>query len=235
MERKSYGGDGSSKQAEAIHFKQAQAGCRESLNRLLEQNEGLVWYVVKRQHLWGLPEEEARQAGRRGLWRAVLGYDPERGVKFVTYAYQAIMRHVWNAVKSHLRRQRREIGMGVLRLYYYQTAPDPAMMQGEAEIRFSLQELLERMPERLRQVIVAHYGLDGQGRQSHAKIAEQMGVSGEWVRLLEIEALVWLRQPAHSQELRSMLARHSWQQYELADQLAQVWLRQRGGRHGQRK
>jgi RNA polymerase sigma factor (sigma-70 family) len=232
MERMEEEADGSSKQAEAILYKQAQAGCRDSLNILLEQNEGLVWYVVKRQHLWGLPMEEAGQAGRRGLWRAVLGYDPERGVKFVTYAYLAIMRHVWNAVKSHLRRQRREINMGVLRLYYYQTAPDPAMLQGEAEIRFSLQELLERMPERLRQVIVARYGLDGQGRQSHAKIAEQMGVSGKWVRLLEIEALVWLRQPAHSQELRSMLARHSQQQYELADQLAQAWLRRRGGRNG---
>jgi hypothetical protein len=88
------------------------------------------------------------------------------------------------------------------------------------------------MPERLRQVIVARYDLDGQGGQSQAKIAEQMGVSGERVRLLEIEALVWLRQPAHSQELRSMLARHSQQQYELADQLTQAWLRRRGGRNG---
>jgi RNA polymerase sigma factor (sigma-70 family) len=232
MERKEGEADGSSRQAEAILFKQAQAGNRDSLNRLLEENEGLVWYVVKRQHLWGLPMEEAAQAGRRGLWRAVLGYDPERGAKFVTYAYQAIMRYVWNAVKRQYRRQGREIGMGILRLYFYQTAPDPAELQKEADIHLSLEELLERMPERLRRVIRAHYGMDGQGWQSHAKVARQMGVSGERVRQLEVEALVWLRQPAHSQELRSMLARHSQQQYELADQLAQVWLRRRGRRNG---
>jgi RNA polymerase sigma factor (sigma-70 family) len=224
--------DGSSRQAEAILFTQAQAGCRESLNRLLEQNEGLVWYVVMHQDLWGLPEEEARQAGRRGLWRAVLGYDPERGAKFVSYAYVAIMRYVWNAVKSHLRGRRREIGMGVLQLYFYQTAPDPAVLQEEEEIRIDLQKLLDRLPERLRRVITAHYGLDGRDWRSHAEIARQMGVTGERVRQLEVEALVWLRQPAHSQELRSLLIRHSRQQYELADQMAQAWLRRRGGRHG---
>ena len=224
--------DGSSRPAEAILFKQAQGGCRDSLNRLLEQNEGLVWYVVMRQHLWGLPEEEARQAGRRGLWRAVLGYDPERGVQFVTYAYPAIMRYVWGAVKSHLRSQRCEIEMGILRLYCYQTAPDPALMREMEDIRSNLKELVERLPDRLRQVILARYGLDGQDRQTLKQIARQMGVTGEWVRRLEIEALVWLRQPAHSQELRSLLARHSQQEYELADQLAQAWLRRRGGRHG---
>ena len=57
-------------------------------------------------------------------------------------------------------------------------------------------------------------------------------MSGERIRQLQSEALVWLRQPAHSQELRSLLARHTQAQYELADQLAQAWLRKRGGRHG---
>jgi hypothetical protein len=45
-----------------------------------------------------------------------------------------------------------------------------------------------------------------------------------------MEALVWLRQPAHSQELRSLLERNGLHDYEWADQLAQAWLRRRGGR-----
>lgn len=234
MDGKKKEADGSSRQAEAILFKQAQAGCRESLNRLLEQNERLVWYVARRQHLWGLPMEEAVQAGRRGLWRAVLGYDPEQGARFVSYAYPIIMRYVWNAVKSRYRSQRREIEIGVLQLYFYSTAPDPAHLQEQAEIQLELQELVERLPERLRQVIQARYGLNGQERQTLKPIGQQLGVTGERVRLLEIEALVWLRQPGHSQELRTLLARHSQVQYELADQLAQMWLRRRGGRNGRR-
>lgn len=52
------------------------------------------------------------------------------------------------------------------------------------------------------------------------------------MRQLHQAALVWLRQPAHSQELRHLLARHNQAQYELADELAQAWLRRRGGQNG---
>jgi len=41
------------------------------------------------------------------------------------------------------------------------------------------------------------------------------GVTKQRISQLEIAALVWLRQPAHSQELRSLLARHDQAQYEL--------------------
>ena len=63
-------------------------------------------------------------------------------------------------------------------------------------------------------------------------IGAEMGISAERVRQLREEGVVWLSQPAHSQALRSLLGRHNQAQYELADQLAQVWLRRRGGRHG---
>ena len=51
------------------------------------------------------------------------------------------------------------------------------------------------------------------------------------MRQLRNEALVWLRQPAHSQALRSLLAQHNQAQYELADREAQAWLKRRGGRN----
>jgi len=47
-----------------------------------------------------LAYEEALQAGRIGLWRAIPGYDPERGTAFSIYAWTAIMRSVWTAVKK---------------------------------------------------------------------------------------------------------------------------------------
>ena len=46
------------------------------------------------------------------------------------------------------------------------------------------------------------------------------------------EALVWLRHPAHSYALHSLLERHTVADYQAADVLAQRWLRRRGGRHG---
>jgi hypothetical protein len=84
----------------------------------------------------------------------------------------------------------------------------------------------------LRVVIVARYGLGGEQMRTLKQMGEQLGVSGERVRQMQLEALVWLRQPAHSQELRSLLARHTQAQYELADELAAAWLKQQGGRYG---
>jgi DNA-directed RNA polymerase specialized sigma subunit len=77
-----------------LGIQKAQGGNTESLNELMQRHEGLVHLVVQRQALLTLPYEEALQAGRWGLWRAILGYDPGRGTTFATYAYKAIMRYV---------------------------------------------------------------------------------------------------------------------------------------------
>jgi len=227
-------GGGPGRDPETTLFKQAQGGCQASLNELLQRHEGLVHRVVQRQWLLTLPYEEAVQAGRRGLWRAILGYDPGWGTAFATYAYPAIMKYVWAAVKGEQRRLRREVPLASLVVYFYQPAADPAGLKEQQEIGASLRALVHRLPSRLRWVITAYYGLQGDEPWTLRALGAHLGLSGERVRQLRNEALVWLRQPAHSQELRSLLARHNQAQYELADQLAQAWLTRRGGRHGQR-
>ena len=223
---------GSGWQTEATLIEQAQAGCQESLNHLLLRHEGLIHQVVQRQWLWTLPYDQAIQAGRQGLWRAILGFDLENKNRFSTYAYTAIMRHVWAAVKAERQRLGREIELGELVVYWYQTGEDPAWLKDQQEIGQSLRKLVKRLPERLRGIIEAYYGLEGEEPQNLGAIGRQMGQSGERVRQLRNEALMWLREPAHSQELRSLLARHNLAQYELADWLAQIELKRRGGRNG---
>jgi DNA-directed RNA polymerase sigma subunit (sigma70/sigma32) len=78
------GGPGST--AEATLFQRAQAGCQTSLNELMTRHNGLVQAVVRQQILGDLPFTEALQAGRIGLWRAIEGFDPWRGLAFSTYA-----------------------------------------------------------------------------------------------------------------------------------------------------
>ena len=117
-------------------------------------------------------------------------------------------------------------------MYTYGEGIDPAAVCEWEEICQSLRALVARLPERLRLVIVARYGLGGAQVLTLKQIGQQLGVSRERVRQMQLEALVWLRQPAHSQELRSLLARHTQAQYELADELAAAWLKRRGGRHG---
>jgi DNA-directed RNA polymerase sigma subunit (sigma70/sigma32) len=59
---------------QAARLRQAQAGERDSLNGLMVEHDGLVRAVVRRQVLGSLPFAEALQAGRIGLWRAILSY-----------------------------------------------------------------------------------------------------------------------------------------------------------------
>jgi RNA polymerase sigma factor (sigma-70 family) len=214
-------------EADLTLFVQAQAGCRDSLERLMAQHEGLLQAVVRRQWLGPLAYDEALQAGRIGLWRAILGYEPKRGTAFSTYAWPAIQRAVWRAVKqaqADLPFPRLTRSLPVL--------SDPVEPHWQAEVQAALYAVLARLPRRLQRVIVAYYGLEDELPGSLRQLGRAWGLSHESVRQQLLAALVWLRHPAHSLTLRQLLDRNTRTDYEQADTLAQTWLRRRGGRHG---
>jgi RNA polymerase sigma factor (sigma-70 family) len=221
---------------EVVLFHQAQTGGRESLNALMEQHDGLVHAVVRRQVLGDLPYAEALQAGRIGLWRAILRFEPDRGHAFSTYAWPSIVHHVWRAVKVHTQACRAEQAAPETEPSVWQcmACADPATIVAAWTVHRTLQALVARLAERLRYVIVTRYGLGGQRTCFYREIGEPLAISGERVRQLHNEALVWLRHPAHSYRLRSLLNRHRVSDYLWAEEETQRWLRQRGGRHGHR-
>jgi RNA polymerase sigma factor (sigma-70 family) len=191
----------------------------------------LVQAVVRKQVLVHLPFAEALQAGRIGLWRAIRGFDPERGHAFSTYAWTTIMHHVWREVKLSERGHSRTTQHLPLDEACC-SAPeetDPAQAWEASVVHSALWDLVARLPERLRTVILARYGLTGQPRAFYFQIGASLGLSGERARQLHTEALIWLRQPAHSQQLRSLLDRHTLADYEAVEAETQRWLRWRGG------
>lgn len=214
--------------AEVTLFRQAQVGCPHSLNSLMTRHDGLVHAVVRRQVLGDLPYTEALQAGRIGLWRAVLGFDFTRGVAFSTYAWPAMMHHVWRAVKAHTQSQSLLVTDNEPPLLQ---VSDPALLWEAALIQQALHDLVQRLPHRLRFIIRARYGLEGASALTYRQIGAALALTGERARQLHTEALVWLRHPAHSYTLRTLLERHTVADYEAAEDLAYAWLRRRGGRH----
>jgi DNA-directed RNA polymerase sigma subunit (sigma70/sigma32) len=109
---------------------------------------------------------------------------------------------------------------------------DPARVWEAVVVHSALWGLIGRLPPRLRVVVLARYELTGQPRCLYAQIGAALGVSSERARQLHREALIWLRQPAHSQQLRSLLDRHTLVDYETVEAETQGWLRWRGGRRG---
>lgn len=232
MKSEQKGKSGLGWQPEARLFEQAQGGCEDSLNLLLARHEPLVKYAIKRQNLGDILYDEAEQAGRMGLWKAILGFDAHKGYQFSTYAYPAIVHYIWQAVKIHCRDNQRAHAVRAWAVFFHHWERGPAQRQAEQEVRASLQALVARLPERLQRVIVGRYGLDGHQAQSLSELGLELGVCSERVRQLQVAALVWLRHPAYSQDLRDLLKRHSQQEYEWAEEMAQNWLRRRARRHG---
>jgi len=225
--RQAAGGPGST--SEATLFRQAQAGCRDSLNLLMARHDGLVQAVVRRYGFGELAFTEAVHLGRMGLWRAVLHYTPERGLAFSTYAWPCIRNEILHVARARARWK--ELPIVSLAALSDQVL-DAILDQETQAIRQGMLQLVARLPERLRYVVVAYYGLDGQPSSTYAAIGTQLGLTKQRVCQLRTEALIWLRQPAHSQALRSLLNRHTVADYQWADDLAQRWLQRRGGRYG---
>jgi len=205
-------------------FTCAQAGCPICLDALLRQHKGLIYAVVRRQYAGKCDYADLIQEGWVGLWQAIVHYDPGRGSAFSTYAGRAIRNRIWNAVKrgwkAHGWVETERAGDSVAELI--------AAWQ-EEQVRQALAEELGCLTERLRQVIVLAYGLEGQAPMHLAAIGEQMGLSGERIRQLRNEALVLLRLPALSLRLRSLCERDSRGAYRQARQMNNTWLRRRRG------
>jgi RNA polymerase sigma factor (sigma-70 family) len=234
MKYRKWATDGPGTARGAAFFRQAQAGCRDSLAQLMATHEGLVHAVVRQQILGHLPFAEALQAGRIGLWHAILGFDPEQGTAFSTYAWTSIMHQVWREVKlagrAHIR------AMDYLALDEASSSvegtTDPAQVWEASALRSAFWDLIARLLERLRKVVVARYELTGKPQVFYSEIGATLGVSGERARQLHTEAPIWLRQPAHSQQLRALLGRHTLVDYEAVEAETQHWLQWRGGRRG---
>jgi len=177
------------------------ATCGTSVEVALDHHKGLIHAYIQRHGGGDLSYEEALQAGRIGLWRAILGYDASRGTTFATYAWVAISRTIWTAAAE--------------------SSPHPtcwpAVPLGEWD-REEVDEQLDRalacealyqlvveLPEQLHRVIVGRYGLGGRPAQTLAQVGAELGLTAERVRQLQQEALAWLRHPARSWRLRQRL------------------------------
>jgi RNA polymerase sporulation-specific sigma factor len=68
----------------------AREGDNDACGRLLEENSGLVWSVVRRYFGRGVDPEDLYQLGCLGFVKAVRGFDPNFGCQFSTYAVPKI-------------------------------------------------------------------------------------------------------------------------------------------------
>ncbi len=174
----------------------------------------------------GIDYEDLMQEGYLGLLEAVSRWDPDRGVRFLTYAVWWVRKHIL----LHLSEKRQNIRVPATRrdqvrraeglmtaelrmqtmepcllgelplpqenhasLKDLQSAlPEESCLEGECSRL--VYALLENIPDRLREILILRYGLDGRGTRTLRETATTLSLSRERIRQLEGRALTLLRQ-----------------------------------------
>lgn len=68
----------------------ARSGDNDACARMMEENAGLIWSIVRRYYGRGVDPDDLYQLGCMGFLKAVRGFDPAFGCQFSTYAVPKI-------------------------------------------------------------------------------------------------------------------------------------------------
>ena len=246
-------------EAETNLARAAIAGDPEAREKLISCNLRFVVMVAKRYQYLGLPLEDLISEGNRGILRALRKFDPDRGVRFVSYAVHWIMVTIERAldyapmvrqkgkapgevraIRRAANRLAQQIGerptaaelaqatgideiiiaealhighalsldapsedgdLSLLDRLASTRRPSPAQEASDAELRDTLNAVLDSLPEREAALLRLHYGLNGATPMIQKVIAGVMGVTPQRIQQLHAQALDRLRNGLPRQRL----------------------------------
>jgi len=170
--------------------------------QLINCNMRLVVSIAKRHSGQSENLFELISDGNVSLIRAVEKFDYARGNKFSTYASWAIMKNFARSIPEEKTRKERYV---TGHEQVFEAAPDNRTDEQEVvaaaeQATHKVNRLLEYLDPRERQIIRLRAGLDHEtGGMTLEKIGEQLGITKERVRQLNVRAMKKLRQMAETQ------------------------------------
>lgn len=133
-------------------WRKAQAGDQAARERLVERHLPLVYHLANRFRASGIEYDELVQIGSVGLLKAVDGFDPDRGLRFSTYAVPVItgelLRFLRDDATVRVPRRRRSLAKQVedtrARLQQ-QLGREPTLQELSDELGRSYDEILSAL------------------------------------------------------------------------------------------
>jgi len=182
----------------------AQAGDRQAANALVEANLRFVIQVAKQYQGMGVLLEDLIGFGNIGLFEAVERFNPDKGVKFITFAVWYIRAELQKALNDlsrvvripshktateaqHIKSIHAPVGDDENNETYadrYLAADSTISVRDTEDLRYDLHRALNQLKPKQREAIMRFYGLGLEYPQCMDQIAEEMGVTGERARQL---------------------------------------------------
>lgn len=211
-------------------------GDRRALHALVTGNLRFVVAAARRYRDRGVPTEDLINEGNLGMLRAAERFDPDRGVRFVTYADWFVRQGMLAAVARAGRaappipssgdRPGRPVpratvlsldvgsdpsgeGSPLRGRLADPAAPVPGAAEKGRELRRALRAGLAFLPRREQRVLRLYFGLDDTRSRTLADVGRELGVSRERARQLKDRALRRLREGPHGPRLRALTGRSS--------------------------
>lgn len=163
---------------------------------LIERNIRLVVYIARKFENTGIGIEDLVSIGTIGLIKAVNTFDPDKNIKLATYASKCIE----NEILMYLRKTSKlksEIsfdeplntdwdGNELLLSDILGTEDDIIFKYLEEEIdRGLLDEAIETLNDREKQIMELRFGLRGQEEKTQKEVADFLGISQSYISRLE--------------------------------------------------
>jgi RNA polymerase primary sigma factor len=190
----------------------------EAVRSLVEGNLRFVVSCAKRYRGLGVPFLDLIHEGNLGLLEAARRFDPERNVKFITYAVWWIRQAISHALSGQMRalslpdKLWRVTTVGADVSLSEHDLLDPSagslvedeLLQESVSVR--VRGALEELDAREREVVELRYGLDRDGDiRTLQEVGTLLNLSRERVRQIESDAKQKLRRSKRAEELRSYL------------------------------
>ena len=172
-------------------------------NQIVQANLRLVVSVARKHLRPGLSLMELVSDGNVTLMRAVESFDLHRGHRFSTYATLALMKGFARSVPQMLSSGRVRT-VGGERVLAEVSDPRLQLTQDRLLAREEVRQLLSRLDERERAVVLAHYGIETAIAPSaprrepatYEQVGRLLGLTKQRVRQIEQSALAKLRSAA---------------------------------------
>lgn len=185
-----------SKEEEVRYLKEFENGSLEAKNKLIEHNLRLVVYLSKKYENTKIDLEDLVSIGTIGLIKGINTYKMDKNIKLATYASRCID----NEILMYLRKnKKRNADVSLEESLSYDaegnelhledilgTEPDVVTKELEDDdLKSTLLSVINKLPERDKQIMKLRYGLFGEKEITQKELAEKLNISQSYISRIE--------------------------------------------------